>query len=146
MPAPGEPSKKVLRLDNELPKPYTSILVQMRTKRIALRHFLFKHTRQRGKDAELLSDQCKCEEGCQTPVHVLLHCPLYTYLREVMFNKIWYKTDLGRTTNYNEILSHSQAIRYVAEFIHRTDILGQFRYVDYEDVDKEAEQPEENDT
>ncbi|CAI7580280.1 unnamed protein product [Penicillium pancosmium] len=42
----------------------------------------------------------------------LFHCPLYTSLRTTMSNKIWYKTDLGRTTDYNRIVSDSQAIRY----------------------------------
>jgi ribonuclease HI len=36
------PDKKVLRLFESLSKPYTSILIQMRSMRIALNHFLFK--------------------------------------------------------------------------------------------------------
>jgi hypothetical protein len=56
-----------------------------------------------------------------------------------MLNKIWHKTDLGRTTDYNTIVSDSQAIRYVAEFMHRTGLLGQFRDVEYEDVDVNIE-------
>jgi hypothetical protein len=56
-----------------------------------------------------------------------------------MLNKIWHKTDLGRTTDYNTIVSDSQAIRYVAEFMHRTGLLGQFRDVEYEDVDVNVE-------
>lgn len=39
--------------------------------------------------------------------------PLYTSLRTTILNKIWYKTNLGRTTDYNTIVSNSQAIRYV---------------------------------
>lgn len=56
-----------------------------------------------------------------------------------MLKNIWYKTDLGRTTDYNTIITDSQAIRYVAEFMHRTGLLGQFRNVEYEDVDANIE-------
>ena len=58
-----------------------------------------------------------------------------------MLNKIWYKTELGRTTNYDTIMSDSQAIRYMAEFMHQTGHLGQFRHVDYEDVNAHIETP-----
>ena len=50
------PDKKVLRLFDSLSKPYTSILIQMRSMRIALNHFLFKI-----KAVE--SDECYCGEG-----------------------------------------------------------------------------------
>ena len=50
------PDKKVLRLFDSLSKPYTSILIQMRSMRIALNHFLFKI-----KAVEL--DKCYCSEG-----------------------------------------------------------------------------------
>ena len=59
------PDKKVLRLFESLSKPYTSILIQMRSMRIALNHFLFKI-----KAVE--SDQCYCGEGSQTPRHILM--------------------------------------------------------------------------
>ena len=36
------PHKKTLSLYEGLSKPYTSILIQMRSQRIGLRHFLFK--------------------------------------------------------------------------------------------------------
>ncbi|OGE47274.1 hypothetical protein PENARI_c051G02094 [Penicillium arizonense] len=135
------PHKKTLGLYKGLPKPYTSILIQMRSQRIGLRHFLFKiaTTQQRAEGA---TDRCHCDEGSQTPMHVLLQCPLYTALRATMLNKVWYKTDLGRTTDYDTIISDSQAIRYVAEFMHRTGLLGQFRQVDYEDVDASINTPE----
>ncbi|KAJ5987694.1 hypothetical protein N7481_002904 [Penicillium waksmanii] len=107
--------------------------------RIGLRHFLFKHANQRGGEEDQFNKgRCLCDEGSQTPRHILLQCPLYTSLRETMLNKIWYKTDLGRTTDYNTIVSDSQAIRYVAEFMHKTGLLGQFRHVADEDVEVDA--------
>jgi hypothetical protein len=77
--------------------------------RITLNHFLFKI-----KAVE--SDQCYCGEGSQTPRYILLQCPLYADLRKTFLNKISL-TDLGNLTDYDAIISHSQATRYVAEFM-----------------------------
>jgi ribonuclease HI len=63
------PDKKVHRLFDSLSKPYSSILIQMRSMRIALNHFLFKI-----KAVE--SDECYCSEGSQTPRHILMQWPL----------------------------------------------------------------------
>jgi hypothetical protein len=121
------PDRRILRLYDGLSKPYSSILIQMRSMRIGLKHFLFKI---QASD----SDRCRCDEGSQTPRHVLMQCPLYTDLRKKMLDKIATRTDIRRVslTDYNGIVSHPQAIRYVAEFMHETGLLGQFQYVDFE--------------
>jgi ribonuclease HI len=75
------PDKMVLRLFESLSNPYTSILIQMRSMRIALNHFLFKI-----KAVEL--DECYCGEGSQTPRHILMQCPLYTDLRKTFLDKV----------------------------------------------------------
>lgn len=112
------PQKKNLKLFDGLSKPYTSILVQMRSMRIGLRHFLYKIN-------EAESDRCDCEEGSQTPRHVLLQCPLYTDLRKALMQKIRARTDLwGNSMDYEAILSHPQATRYVAEFMLQTGLLS----------------------
>jgi hypothetical protein len=118
------PDKKVLRLFDSLSKPYTSILIQMRSMRIALNHFLFKN-----KAVE--SDECYCSEGSQTPRHILIQCPLYADLRQTFLDKIRI-TDLRDSTDYDTIVSHSQATRYVVEFMLQTGLLGQFRHVEIE--------------
>jgi hypothetical protein len=118
------PDKKVLRLFKSLSKPYTSILIQMRSMRIALNHFLYKI-----KAVE--SDECYCSEGSQTPRHILMQCPLYADLRKTFLDKIR-MTDLGDSTDYDAIVSHSQATRYVAELMLQTGLLGQFRHVEIE--------------
>jgi ribonuclease HI len=121
------PDKNNLKLFNGLSKPYTSILVQMRSMRIGLRHFLYKIN-------EAESDRCGCEEGSQTPRHVLLQCPLYTDLRKTLMQKIRSRTDPGGNSMDYEasILSHPQATRYVAEFMLQTGLLGQFCHCDVE--------------
>jgi ribonuclease HI len=128
------PDKKVLRLFESLSKPYTSVLIQMRSMRIALNHFLFKI-----KAVE--SDECYCSEGSQTPRHILMQCPLYADLRKTFLDKIR-MTDLGDSTDYDAIISHSQATRYVAEFMLQTGLLGQFRHVE---IEPEPPQGEGND-
>jgi ribonuclease HI len=128
------PDKKVLRLFESLSKPYTSILIQMRSMRIALNHFLFKI-----KAAD--SDECYCGEGSQTPRHILMQCPLYADLRKTFLDKIR-MTDLGDSTDYDAIISHSQATRYVAEFTLQTGLLGQFRHVEFEPEPLQGEENE----
>jgi hypothetical protein len=71
------PNKKVLRLFYSLSIPYTSILIQIRSMRIALNHFLFKT-----KTVE--SAKCYSSEGSQTLRHILMQFPLYTDLRQTL--------------------------------------------------------------
>ena len=115
------PDKKVLQLWKGLSKPHTAITIQMRTHRIGLRHFLYKIN-------AVESDRCSCEKGSQTSRHILQQCPLYTDLRAAMLDKINRIRGLrGKTADYNVPISHPQAIRYIAEFIHKTGLLSQFR-------------------
>jgi Ribonuclease HI len=118
------PTRKVLKLYEGLTKPSASILIQMRSMRIGLGHFLYKI-----KERE--SDRCSCDQGSQTPRHVLLQCPLYTDLRRIILDKVA-RTDLGSTTDYDAIVSHPRAARYAAAMMHLTGLLGQFRHVEAE--------------
>jgi hypothetical protein len=59
------PGKKALALYAGLPKAYTSIIMQLRTGRSGLNHFLFEIKRHE-------DGQCSCREGPQTPRHVVL--------------------------------------------------------------------------
>lgn len=117
----SKPTRKVLELWKDLSKPHTAIAIQMRTQRIGLRHFLYKINA-----AE--SDRCSCQEGSQTSRHVLLQCSLYTDLRGAMLDRIDRIRGLrGKTADYDSVMSHPQALRWVAEFVHNTGLLGQFR-------------------
>jgi hypothetical protein len=73
------PHKKNLGLYKGLSKPHTSIIIQMRTMRIGLRHFLFKI-----KASE--TDRCSCGEGSETPKHILLQCSLHAEARRLMIS------------------------------------------------------------
>ena len=56
---------------------------------------------------------------------------MYADLRKTFLNKVR-ATDLRDSTDYDAIVSHSQATRYVAEFMLQTGLLGQFRHVEIE--------------
>ncbi|KAJ5186134.1 hypothetical protein N7491_005997 [Penicillium cf. griseofulvum] len=120
------PNKKTLRLYEGLSKPQCAILIQMRTMRIGLRHFLFKI-----KAAE--TDRCTCDEGSQTPRHVLMQCPRYIVPRTRLWEQLE-RIGVGFIErDYDEIICNPQAIRYVVNFMHRTGLLQQFQHVGTEE-------------
>jgi hypothetical protein len=67
--AEEEPSANTLQLHAQLKKAESSVLVQARTRRIGLAHFLAK-ARAPGYNSPV----CRCEHGSKTAEHVLLHC------------------------------------------------------------------------
>ncbi|GFF61803.1 probable RNA-directed DNA polymerase from transposon X-element [Aspergillus udagawae] len=128
------PHKKNLGLYKGLSKPHTSIIIQMRTMRIGLRHFLYKI-----KASE--TDRCSCGEGSQTPRHVLLQCSLHAEARRQMISKLHDVEGLrGKLSDYDALVSDPQAIRYIAEFMHQTGLLSQFRHAE---LTEPAEQDQE---
>lgn len=54
-------------------------------------------------------------------------------------------TDLGNSTDYDTIISHSQGIRYVAEFILQTGLFGQIRHVEIEPEARRAKKTNRQD-
>jgi hypothetical protein len=117
------PSKGLLRVYRGLRKALSSVMVQMRTGRIGLSGFLAKigiHE----------SARCGCDEGIQTPRHVLLECTFYRELRGEMLDKVG-KLKLQGTghLDYAALVSEPKAARYVAEFMIKTGLLNQFRAV-----------------
>ncbi|KAJ5562064.1 hypothetical protein N7461_000825 [Penicillium sp. DV-2018c] len=123
-----QPNKKTLRLYEGLSKPQCAILIQMRTMRIGLRHFLFKIK-------AVDSDKCSCGAGSQTSKHILLQCPLYADLRKQFWERLD-KNEVQVGTDYDTIVSHPQATRYVAKFMQQTCLLQQFRCVELEEDDE----------
>jgi ribonuclease HI len=124
------PNKKVLRLYEGLSKPRSSIMIQMRSMRIALRHFLYKINA-----AE--SDKCPCGEGSQTPKHVLLQCQTFGTLRKELYNKL-FLAGVSNPTDYDTLVSDPLAIRHVAKFMHQTGLLAQFQHTQQEESDDET--------
>jgi hypothetical protein len=86
------PTKKSFRLYRGLPKAHSSALIQLRTGRITLNYFL-------NKIGARESDRCGCDEGSQTPKHVLLECGLLANLRQQLFERIAGKFKTTRRLN-----------------------------------------------
>jgi hypothetical protein len=125
------PDKKVLRLYEYLSKPRSSIIIQMRSMRIALRHFLYKIN-------AVDSDKRPCREGSQTPKHVLLQCETFGTLRRELFDRLHEAIGPKELTNYDTIVSNPLATRYVTKFMHQTGLLAQFQHAEQEESDDES--------
>ena len=107
-------------------------MIQMRSMRIALRHFLYKIN-------EVESDKCPCGEGSQTPRHVLLQCETFGGLRKRLFDQLHRAIGPFDMSNYDSIVSNPLATRYVAKFMHQTGLLAQFQHAEQEESDDESE-------
>ena len=84
------------------------------------------------------TDRCNCDEGSQTPKHILMQCPQYVIPRTKLWEQLW---DIGiNEIDYDKIVSNPQATRYVVNFMHRTGLLQQFQYVTLEE-EKDDDEP-----
>jgi tubulin alpha len=57
----AEPTTKVLLLHKSVPRPFSSLIIQLRTAKIGLRQFLFLR-----KVPDVDDDRCECRRGSQT--------------------------------------------------------------------------------
>ena len=85
------PDPAILQLHKNLQKAESTMLVQLRTGRTGLRHFLSK-ARVPGYE----SGECSCGTGPETPRHVLLHCPHEEERRTVLREALGGYLDLSR--------------------------------------------------
>ena len=110
-----KPTKHVLDKFATMSRPETSVLVQARTGKIGLRHYLYSIGAEDSKD-------CPCGEGPQTVQHVLLCCPEFDELRE----KMW---EGKRETDLSILLGAPGLAKKAAQFLIETGELVQFRHV-----------------
>lgn len=87
------PTKKILRLHEGLSKRHSAILVQMRTEKIGLKHFLFNR-----RVPGIMDDKCTCREGQQTVSHVLMQCRQFRQLRQREFGSNPWRHNLRSAT------------------------------------------------
>ncbi|KAJ5111866.1 zinc knuckle domain protein [Penicillium alfredii] len=126
------PNKKTLEYWSGLRKTTASVLMQLRTGRIGLNAYLARINRRE-------TARCDCDLGNQTVTHVLLECPLHQEERAKMRNAL---SEQGITLRHEELLTRLKARTIVAEFMIRTNLLGQFQGLDpiaigAEEVEKE---------
>jgi ribonuclease HI len=114
------PSKRTLQYWTYLRKATSSILIQLRTERIGLAHYLWRINK---RD----SPYCTCGLSGQTARHILMECPLYTEERDQMWARI---KGFRRTTDLQALLNEKSAAVAIAEFMLNTRVLEQFRETD----------------
>ena len=109
--ATERPSACRLKLHERLKKAESSALVQARTGRIGLAHFLNK-----AQVPGFESPACRCEQGSETAEHLLLHCPLESERRR------W-----GRRSILSDLVSKPDYTAATAKWIIQGGRLGQFQ-------------------
>ena len=106
-----EPGANRLKLYTQLKKAESTVLIQARTGRIGLAHFLSKAC-----VPGFESPACKCELGIKTAEHLLLHCQLETERRG------WRQ---GATLS--DLVSDPKNTAVTARWIIQSSRLDQFR-------------------
>jgi hypothetical protein len=106
-----EPSANRLKLHTQLKKAESAVLIQARTGRIGLAHFLSKAC-----VPGFESPACKCELGNETAEHLLLHCQLETERRG------W-----RRGATLSDLVSDPKNTAITARWIIQSGRLDQFR-------------------
>jgi hypothetical protein len=107
-------NKAVLKHHSGLRKEESSVLVQARTSRIGLAKFLYSR-----KVPGILSAQCRCRAGEETPRHMALSCTDETERRQRL------RTG-GRVLDYQQLIGTNSGVKKLAEWMTRSGRLGQF--------------------
>jgi hypothetical protein len=110
-----EPTKRILRMHENLTKRQSAILVQMRTGKIGLNDFLFSR-----RVPGILRPECECGEGRQTVDHVLLRCRKHDELRNRKLGYLRGRGDLRKILN-----EHKPATKAI-KFMEQTQILKHY--------------------
>ncbi|EKG18594.1 reverse transcriptase, putative [Macrophomina phaseolina MS6] len=115
-----EPTRKSLDLYRGTPRALSSLIIQMRTGKIGLRHFL-----QQRKVPGIGSGECECGQGLQTVSHVLYTCSRFSELR------LTFRTPDGKgrsrwTADLRKMLSQRSTAIAAAKFMMATKLLRQF--------------------
>jgi ribonuclease HI/uncharacterized protein YchJ len=115
-----EPTSKVLLLHKSVPRPFSSLIVQMRTAKIGLRQFLYLR-----KVPDVDDDKCGCKGGSQTVRHILFSCPLYRELRQ----ETWGRERTGDQQDLRKVLGAPALALKAANFMRNTGLLRQFEAI-----------------
>jgi hypothetical protein len=103
----------VLKLHSGLRKAESSVLVQTRTGRIGLAKFLYSR-----KVPGVLSAQCRCRTGEETPRHMALFCIDEIGRRQHL--------QVGGRVDYQQLIGTNSGAKRLAEWMIRVGRLGQF--------------------
>jgi len=109
------PTKRILSLHKELQKAESALLVQCRTGRIGLARFLYGQ-----RVPGVLTAQCHCGAGTETPRHIALFCTKEANRRNELTDS------KGRTLTYPQLVGSTTAVRGFVQWMMFTNRLGQF--------------------
>ena len=108
------PEKRVLQLHAKLQKAESSMLVQLRSGRTGLAHFLCK-----ARVPSYDTGQCECGQSQETPRHVLLHCPREADRR----------VELGQGPTFVRLLDTPDGAAVASRWMIQSGRLRQFQVV-----------------
>jgi hypothetical protein len=97
------PSGRVLKLHSGLRKAESAVLVQARTGRIGLARFLYSR-----KALGVLSAQCRCRAGEETPRHMAIYCIEEAVCRQSLRT--------GGRVDYRQLVGTASGARRLAEW------------------------------
>lgn len=111
-----QPFQKRLKLHEGLTKAQSSLAIQLRTRKIGLRQFLYdRHV------PTVPSPACDCGWHSQTVDHILLYCPRYTRSRPRLL-------ECAATRDLGTMLSTNQGLKAATTWMMELDILGQYQW------------------
>ena len=109
------PTSKVLLLHQTLKKAESSILVQMRTRCIGLRKFLYGC-----RVPDIDSPMCACGGGEETAEHIAILCPLESSKRHALLDVH------GRQHSWNVLIGKPTQARQLTRWLIESDRIHQF--------------------
>jgi hypothetical protein len=112
IPKDTPPNKAVPKLHSGLRKAESSVLVQAHTGRIGLAKFLYNR-----KVPGVLSAQCNCSAGEETPQHIALFCTDETERRQHL--------QIGGRVDYRQLIGTNSGAKKLVEWMIRPGRLGQ---------------------
>ena len=105
-----QPTKKALDLHERRSKPFSSMLIQLRTKKIGLNSFL-KSARVPGIEA-----LCECQEEEETVEHFLFKCSKWREQRAILGSLKTTRNALGKRENSEKVVRFLLATKRLEQF------------------------------
>ena len=115
IPANTRPTSKVLQLHQTLKKAESSILIQMRTRCIGFRKFLYGC-----RVPDIDSPMCARGGGEETAEHITMLCPFESSKRHVLLD------DHGRQQSWNVLFGKPMQARQLTRWLIESECIHQF--------------------